>query len=113
MEKIIRSLDPKFDHIVIIIEETKDLEVITIEQLLGSLQAYKEKLKKQQRIVEQLLKLQLNSKEKKEDFDNGRGRRGGCGRARGGDEGEKEEEASTTIMKIKTKGKAQQEVMKR
>ena len=44
-----------------IIEETKDLETMTIEQLLGSLQAYEEKKKKKQRIAKQLLKTQVNS----------------------------------------------------
>ena len=40
MEKILRLIDSMFDHIPAIIEETKDLEAMTMEQLLGSLQAY-------------------------------------------------------------------------
>lgn len=85
MEKILRSLDPKFEHIVVTIEETKDLEEMTIDELSGSLQAYEEKHKKKQGIVEQLLKMQFNPKEKEESAGNdrnqhGRGRGRGCGR---------------------------------
>ena len=62
---------------------------MTIEQLLGSLQAYEEKKKKKIGIVEQLLKTQVNSI-KEESIENekspqgrGRGRGLGCGHGRG------------------------------
>ncbi|XP_050896146.1 uncharacterized protein LOC127102864 [Lathyrus oleraceus] len=64
MEKILRTLNPSFDFIVINIEENRDLKTTTIEQLMGSLQAYEEKQKrkiKQKEAMEQLL--QLNVKE--------------------------------------------------
>ena len=54
MENILHSLDPKFEHIVVTIEETNDLETMMIEQLQGSLQAYEEKHKKKQEITKQL-----------------------------------------------------------
>ena len=40
VEKVWRSLNPKFDHVVAAIEESKDLSVFSFDELMRSLQAY-------------------------------------------------------------------------
>ena len=79
-EKILKSLDSKFEHIVAIIEETKNLETMSIEELLGSLQAYEEKKKKKKETMEQVLKTRIDSK--KEESNRSQQRWGG-GQERG------------------------------
>ncbi|KAK2981492.1 hypothetical protein RJ640_012249 [Escallonia rubra] len=37
VEKILRSLDPKFDHIVVAIEESNDTETMTVDELYGKI----------------------------------------------------------------------------
>ena len=46
VEKILRSLPPKFDHVAATIEESKDLSILTMYDLCGSLESYEERIKR-------------------------------------------------------------------
>ena len=44
IEKVLHTLNPKFDHIVVAIEESRNLEILKVEELQGSLEAHKQQL---------------------------------------------------------------------
>lgn len=48
-------LYPKFEHIVVTIEETKNMEIVTIEELMGFFQTYEDRQKKKKNTSEQIL----------------------------------------------------------
>jgi len=78
VEKVLRTLTPRFDHIVVAIKESKDLDVMTIEESQNSLEAHEQRVnerKNGEKVVEQALQAKMG--------DNGRGRSGWRGRGRG------------------------------
>ncbi|KAE8697130.1 Glycerol-3-phosphate dehydrogenase [Hibiscus syriacus] len=79
----------KFDYVVVAIEESKDLSQISIDELVGSLQAHKQKMTQNEDYenLEQALqsKMNVNEGEASSSYTRGRGNRGGYrGRYRGG-----------------------------
>ena len=94
VEKILRSLNSKFEHIIVTIEKFKDLDAMSIDQLNGS--SYEERLNiGKQDGVKQVLQAKLSLKAKGDNCDKGvrcqprgRGHCRGRGRSHGreGDE---------------------------
>ena len=44
VKKVLRTLLPRWNHVAIIIEESKDLSTLTYDQLIGSLMSHEERL---------------------------------------------------------------------
>ncbi|CAA7062105.1 unnamed protein product [Microthlaspi erraticum] len=79
VEKILRTLSEKFMYMVVSIEESKDIESITLDELQSSLIVHEQKFKRSERSDDQVLKV---------TYGRGMGSRGrgssGRGRGRGG-----------------------------
>ncbi|KAG6503330.1 hypothetical protein ZIOFF_035641 [Zingiber officinale] len=80
MEKILRSLPQKFEHVVTVIEEMKDLAEVSIYELMGSLEAHEKRVSKYTTPVEQAFQAKLNVFEQKQERSENNRRSYGRGR---------------------------------
>jgi hypothetical protein len=62
-EKILRCLDPRFDY-VIAIKESKEVDKLTVDELIGYLQAYEQKIVKENgdKVIEHALQSKFSLK---------------------------------------------------
>nr|GEZ92495.1 hypothetical protein [Tanacetum cinerariifolium] len=79
IEKILRSMTPQFNYVVCSIEESKDLDVITIDELQSTLLVHEQRMKPPV-VEEQALKISF----RETSGGRGRGRSGMRGRGRNG-----------------------------
>ncbi|KHN25123.1 Retrovirus-related Pol polyprotein from transposon TNT 1-94, partial [Glycine soja] len=81
VEKILRSMTPKFDYVVCSIEESKDTDTLTIDELQSSLLVHELRMTSH---VEEAQALQIAHTDQHAEQGRGRGGRGGFGqRGRG------------------------------
>ncbi|XP_048231300.1 uncharacterized protein LOC125370317 [Ricinus communis] len=102
VEKLLRSLTQKYDSAVSAIEESRDLTVLTIDELLGSLQSHEDRYKSYEE--SSLEKAFQNKLRFSNDHEGGssntnrggyssRGKRGGRGARGGGHSGDKNQQS--------------------
>ncbi|XP_074362861.1 uncharacterized protein LOC141703166 [Apium graveolens] len=86
MEKLLRSLTRKFDYVVTSIEESKDLSTISIDELVGSLQAHEQRMNQYDDAshLEKALQSKVSISDSSGSSSSARGRGGFRGGYRGG-----------------------------
>jgi len=84
VEKILRSLTPTFDYVVCAIEESKDIDAFSLDELQSSLLVHKQKMNRSSNLTgkEQALKASTNTHSIGRGMGKGRGRGRGQGRGR-------------------------------
>jgi len=81
MEKILRSLTDDFENIFCAIEESKDLTMLSVEELVGFLEAHEQRRrKKKEESLDQALQAKATIREKKVPYTQNTQGRGGRGR---------------------------------
>jgi gag-polypeptide of LTR copia-type len=65
VEKILRSLTKNFENVVCAIEESKNLEEMTVDDLVGSLEAHEQRKKKKNESLEEALQAKVSIKDEK------------------------------------------------
>ena len=75
IDKVLRTLTPRFDHIVVAIEQGQNLEEMKIEELQGILEAQEMRLNERnsQRLAEQAMQAQTT---KGNNYDGGKNKKG-------------------------------------
>ncbi|XP_055823253.1 uncharacterized protein LOC129891794 [Solanum dulcamara] len=101
MEKILRSLTPKYNYVVCSIEESKDIDALSLDEFQSSLLVHEQKMNKDSTVQEQALKASTNT-----HSNNYRGRGRGRGRTRGrGDRGGRDFKVNTDQFQGKDRGR--------
>jgi len=80
MDKILRSLVPKFDFVVCAIEESKDLGSLSLDELQSSLLVHEQKINRSSTVGEQALKVAVNTHSNFKRRGRGQGRQDHRGR---------------------------------
>ena len=65
IEKILRSVTTKFEHVVVAIEKSKDLATLMVDELMGSLQVHEQRKQRNTSsiVIEQVLESKLTLQE--------------------------------------------------
>ncbi|XP_014499020.1 uncharacterized protein LOC106760102 [Vigna radiata var. radiata] len=108
IEKIMRSLQLMFDHIVVAIEESRDLGKLKIEELQSSLEAYEMRMRERNSVKrdDQALKVKhvkVEEKKKSKKWE-GKSRKGKWKKEGSGDTEEPDERSGSTEKKHFKKG---------
>ncbi|XP_047149017.1 uncharacterized protein LOC124821197, partial [Vigna umbellata] len=88
VEKILRTLTPQYDHIIVAIEECKDLENMRVEELQNSLKAHEQRLVERRNAEKVLVQGTIQALQARNNQSyKGRGAGRGRGRSQGGRSG--------------------------
>ncbi|KAA8534233.1 hypothetical protein F0562_031574 [Nyssa sinensis] len=77
MEKILRTLTPKFEHVVVAVEQSMDFKTTSVDELMATLEIHEQRInKKTPSSLDQALQSKLSLKDENREFQGGTSHRG-------------------------------------